>query len=155
MELEKQIAIALENAQGWGLGIQATAQVIVREVLASLPAPVPAQGTPPAQLDEFDFMSRKVIFHMVEILKIYDRMKEPFRSGGITAIEELYHRITNETAHLDWEEPKWDKYRAAPAPPRERQLIERAIKMAWKAGSEGASEGSITYEDVVSGADYD
>lgn len=36
-----------------------------------------------------------------------------------------------------------------------RKLIERAIKMAWKVGSEGGSEGEITYEDVISAADYD
>jgi hypothetical protein len=36
-----------------------------------------------------------------------------------------------------------------------RELIERAIKMAWKVGSEGGSAGSITYEDVMSGTDYD
>jgi hypothetical protein len=36
-----------------------------------------------------------------------------------------------------------------------RRLIERAIKMAWRIGSEGGSESEITYEDVLSDADYD
>jgi hypothetical protein len=38
---------------------------------------------------------------------------------------------------------------------RQRTLIERAIEMGWHVGEEGGSLGSITYEDVVSGADYD
>lgn len=36
-----------------------------------------------------------------------------------------------------------------------KNLVERAIRMAWKVGHEGGSVGEITYEDVISGADYD
>ena len=36
-----------------------------------------------------------------------------------------------------------------------RKLIERAIQMGWKVGSEGGSAGEITYEDVIEGAEYD
>jgi hypothetical protein len=36
-----------------------------------------------------------------------------------------------------------------------KALIERAIRMAWQVGHEGGAINEITYEDVISGADYD
>lgn len=57
------------------------------------------------ETDSFDFMAQKVTRSMFEVLEILDRFREPFRSGGITAIEELYFRITN-GKYLDWENLK-------------------------------------------------
>jgi hypothetical protein len=36
-----------------------------------------------------------------------------------------------------------------------KALVERAIRMAWEVGDEGGLVEEVTYEDVVSGADYD
>jgi hypothetical protein len=58
-----------------------------------------------------------------------------------------------------WDADAVRELASTPAEPlsaeRERELIEHAIKMAWKVGSEGGSVDSISYEDVISGADYD
>jgi len=59
-----------------------------------------ADGKP----DVFDFMGRKVATALVETCEVIDRMKEPFRSGGLTALEEFYFRCTGK--HFDWEEFK-------------------------------------------------
>lgn len=65
-------------------------------------------------------------------------------------------------------EPKWAPndppvLKVDPSPAKDqpmdagtvRKLIERAIQMGYKVGSEGGSAGEITYEDVIEGADYD
>jgi hypothetical protein len=52
--------------------------------------------------DVFDFVAKKVMRHMRETAEILDPMAEPFRSGGLTALEEFYFRMTGK--HFDWEE---------------------------------------------------
>ena len=55
--------------------------------------------------NEFDFMQHKVMQAIVDTAHTLDNMAEPFRAGGILALEELYFRITN-GKHFDWEEFK-------------------------------------------------
>jgi hypothetical protein len=54
--------------------------------------------------DIFDYMGRKVAIAFVETLQAMDGFQEPFRAGGITALEELWLRLTHHD--LDWEELK-------------------------------------------------
>lgn len=55
--------------------------------------------------DEFDFMSKKVMAAIVETADALEGFDEPFKAGGITALEEFYFRVTG-GKHFDWEEFK-------------------------------------------------
>ena len=54
--------------------------------------------------DEFEFMARKVVKVLIETAKELEGFQEPFRSGGISALEEFYYRMCGK--HFDWEQIK-------------------------------------------------
>jgi hypothetical protein len=55
--------------------------------------------------DEFNFMSAKVMNHLVDVCIAAEDFAEPVRSGMISAMEEFYFRMSN-GHHFDWHETK-------------------------------------------------
>ena len=66
--------------------------------------------------DVFDLVGKKLAREIVEVCKISDRLLGEARTGAITALEELYFRLTN-GKHLDWEENRGQFITKQPAPP--------------------------------------
>lgn len=54
--------------------------------------------------DVFDYFGKKFTNALVSSCFAVDRLAEPFRSGGITSLEELAFRLTGR--YFDWEEWK-------------------------------------------------
>lgn len=54
--------------------------------------------------DVFDWLGKKMATALVGSCDAIDGFNEPFRSGGITALEEFHYRFTGK--HFDWEDFK-------------------------------------------------
>lgn len=54
--------------------------------------------------DVFDLMGHKIAKAVIETAKVFDGYREPFRSGAICGLEELWVRLTGH--FLDWEDLK-------------------------------------------------